>query len=297
MDSSRVQSWWRKYYHERGVAVKWHIVSDSSCDMLEGYLAPDIYLSIVPQKVIIDQCEYEDDANIDIPSMMAAMKAARKTGSSSPAPQEFAIKFAQGDHVICVCLSSALSATFQAACLARDEIHQANPDRLIFVLDSKRTSGAMELIIMRLKEMIEQGLSFAEITESITDFSSKTQVLFTLECFDNFIKGGRMSRSSAILASVLSIRPIAMGTPEGTIRVIDKPRGLPMTIRRMVEHMQKLKDLHLCCVIISHCNNLDVAQRIQTLLQQVAAPKEILIRQLRGICSYYADQQGVAVSF
>jgi len=282
---------------ERGLALNWHIVSDSSCDMLEGYLAPDIYLSIVPQKVLIDQCEYQDDANIDIPAMMAAMKAARKTGSSAPTPQEFAEKFAQGDNVICVCLSSALSATFQAACLARDEIHQTDPDKPIFILDSKRASGAMELIIMRLQEMIEQGLSFAEIAESITDFSSKTQVLFTLECFDNLIKGGRMSRSSAILASVLNVRPIAMGTPEGTISVIDKPWGLPMTVRRMVEHMQELKDLRLCCVIISHCNNLDVAQRIQTLLQQVAVPKEIRIRQLRGICSYYADQQGVAVSF
>ena len=277
--------------------MNWHIVSDSSCDMLEGYLAPDIYLSIVPQKVVIDQREYHDDANLDIPSMMAAMKAAHKTGSSAPAPQEFAEKFAQGDNVICVCLSSALSVTFQAACLARDEIHQADPAKPIFVLDSKRTSGAMELIIMRLKEMIEQGLSFEEITESITDFSAKTQILFTLECFDNFIKGGRMSRSAALFASVLNIRPIAMGTPEGTVSVIDKPRGLPMTVRRLVEHMQKLKDLQLCCVIISHCNNLDVAQRIETLLQQVAAPKEIIIRQLRGVCSYYADQHGVAVSF
>jgi len=265
--------------------------------MLEGYLAPDIYLSIVPLKVVIDHCEYPDDAHIDIPGMMAAMKAAHKTGSSAPAPQEFADKFVQGGNVICVCLSSALSATFQAACLARDDIHQTDPGKPIFVLDTKRTSGAMELIVMRLKELIEQGLSFKEITASITDFSSKTQILFTLECFNNLIKGGRMSRSAALFASVLNIRPIAMGTPEGTISVIDKPRGLPMTVRRLVEHMQKLKDLQLCCVIISHCNNLDVAQRIQTLLQQVAAPKEIIIRQLRGICSYYADQHGVAVSF
>ena len=277
--------------------MNWHIVSDSSCDMLEGYLASDIYLSIVPQKVIIDQYEYKDDANIDIPGMMAAMKAARKTGSSAPAPQEFAEKFVQGDHVICVCLSSALSATFQAACLARDELLQTDPGKSIFVLDSKRASGAMELIIMRLKELIEQGLSFAEITESIVDFAAKTQVLFTLECFDNFIKGGRMSRGAALFASALNIRPIAMGTPEGTISVIDKPRGLSMTVRRLTEHMQQLKDLHSCCVIISHCNNPDVAERIQTLLQQTAAPKEIIIRQLRGICSYYADQHGVAVSF
>jgi len=277
--------------------MNWHIVSDSSCDMLEGYLAPDIYLSIVPIKVVIDHCEYPDDTNMNIPGMMAAMKAARKTGSSAPAPQEFEEKFTQGDHVICVCLSSALSATFQAACLARDEIHRTNPHKPIFVLDSKRASGAMELIIIRLKEMIEQGLSFEKITESIVDFSSKTQILLTLECFDNLIKGGRISRSAALFASVLNIRPIAMGTPEGTISIIDKPRGLPMTVRRLVEHMQKLKDLHLCCVIISHCNNLDVVQRIQSLLQQVAAPKEIIIRQLRGICSYYADQRGIVVSF
>ena len=277
--------------------MNWHIVSDSSCDMLEGYLAPDIYLSVVPQKVIIDQCEYPDDGNLDIPDMMAAMKAARKTGSSAPAPQEFADKFAHGDHVICVCLSSALSVTFQAACLARDEILQNNPDKPIFVLDSKRASGAMTLIIMRLKELMEQGLSFSEITESITEFAAQTQILFTLECFDNFIKGGRMSRGAALFASALNIRPIAMGTPEGTISVIDKPRGLTMTVRRLVEHMQKKKDLDLCCVIISHCENLDVAERIQTALQQVAAPKEIIIRPFRGICSYYADQRGVAVSF
>jgi len=277
--------------------MKWNIVIDSASDMREGFLTPEIYLSVVPMKVVIDGCEYQDDESLDLPAMMDMMKIAHKTGSSCPAPEEYLEKFAQGDNVIAISISSQLSGSYQSACIARDQVLQADPGRNLFVLDSKRASGAMELLVLRLQELIEQGMAFDEVVREISAYAATVQVLFTLECFDNLIKNGRMSRSAAIVASILGIRPIAMGSPEGTIQVIEKPRGVPKALMRIVENMQKMKGMDVKTVIISHCNNLDVATRLHDLIQQMVVPTNILIRQMRGLCSYYADQRGIIVSF
>ena len=277
---------------------KWNIVADSSCDLKEGFLADDLYLEVPPLKILVGEKEFVDDENLDINEMMDAMHAYSGASTSAcPSVGEFVEAFMKAENTICITLTSALRGTYNAAVQARKIAIEKDPSKNIHVIDSKATSSTMILIINETVRLIQNGLSFKEISSKLDTYTKTLHLVFSLVNFDNLIKNGRMSKAAGMLASVVGIRPIAIANQDGEIAVVDKPRGEKKAYKRIIEYMQKTKDLTNIDIYISHNDNIDGANALKTLLETLHKPKSVKIIKTRGLCSFYTDKKGIIVGY
>ena len=278
--------------------MDWTIVLDSSSNVLESVNDAGIRRLIAPLKINVGEREFPDTPDLDISEMMAAMKAYRgASGSSCPAVGEFVEHFKQTTNTICVTISSALSGSYEAALRARDLVLKEDPFRNIHVVDSRATGGKMVLIAEEAERLIQSGLGFDDLVNTVENYARKVKLLFSLASFENLIKNGRMPKYQGMLGQILRIRPVAMATDEGTIEVLDKPRGEAAMLRKMIERMQSFKSLEGLRVIIDHNDCLDVVLKLKEMIEGAAKVKDVRITPTRGLCSYYCDEGGFIVSF
>ena len=201
---------------------KFQIIVDSASDLDSKYVKnKDIGFRVVPLTITIGDKNYVDDDNINVDEMLESLhKYKGKTSTACPSPEAFSKYYTDAENTFVVTISSKLSGTYNAACLGAKEFEN-DSNFNIHVIDSKLVSGAEELIVDKLVELIEKGLEFNDIVTEIDKFRDERQLFFTLAKFDNLIANGRMSKIVALIAKTLIIRPVCKGV-EGEIKVIEK---------------------------------------------------------------------------
>ncbi len=279
--------------------MTWSIISDSSCDLPNSaFDNQDFYFAKVPLKIIVGSTEFVDDDSLIVNSMLMKMKDYSGASSSAcPAPEEWAQEFRKSENTIAVTMTSALSGTYNSAVVAKNLVLEEFPDKKIHVIDSRSTAGDLVLILRKAAELIASGADFETVVEQTERYSKSLILLFALGSYNNLIKTGRMSRVAGILATTLGIRAVASNTPEGEIQILQKPRGEDRAIRCIVETMAKLKNLAGQPVVISHCNNLQGAQRLKELIIHTCLTTKITILQTRGLTSFYTESGGFLIGF
>lgn len=281
--------------------MRWKLVSDSSSDLVTGQLTSSAAdFEAVPLCLRVGEKEYWDNADLSIPVLLSAMAAEKGPCTTAcPSPEAFAEVFRKADRVICTTISQNLSGTYNAACLGRDMALEEDPAKKITIIDSFSTAGEEVLILRKARALIEEDpeRDFDELAQTLYDYQQSLETIFTLECFDNLVKNGRMKPLVGTLLQTLGIHVIADASPEGTIRVRDKARGEANTFKRMVKLMAEAKDPAGAEVIIAHCNNSEGAARLKEAILKALPVKSVELIPTRGLCSFYAMDQGLIVGF
>ncbi len=279
----------------------WNIVSDSSCDLLMKDFKSDlIRFETVPLRLQVGEREFIDDDELSVPEMLAAM-AAEKTASSTacPGPADFADAFSQADNTICFTISANLSGTYNAAVMAREMVLEECPEKKICIIDSKSTAGAMVLLIRKTRALIEENpaIDFEDLCAQLRLYQAAQRTCFTLECFDNLIKNGRMRPLVGTLLHSLGIHVTAVATPQGTISVAGKARGEAKTYQALTALMKDSKDCTDTEVVICHCENQIGAQRLKEQILKDLPVKSVDIIPCRGLTSFYAMEKGLIIGY
>ena len=282
---------------KRGIAMgkKWNIVCDSSGELSSAELIPGkLGLKVIPMTLLVGEREYVDNENLDVEELLQAMDASETSGTACPSPAAFAEAFMEADYTLCFTISSNLSGTYASAVAARSMVLEQYPEKKIFVLDSCSTSGSLVLLTRKTVELLESGNEdFDDICSQLQTCVAHQYTLFTLECFDNLVKNGRMKPLLGSFLQTLGIHVIADASPEGTIRVVDKARGEKRTFRNMVSQMEKFKNCAGAEVIISHCKNLEGAKKLKEQILQSMPVKSVEIFDCRGLTTFYAMKRGL----
>lgn len=278
--------------------MNWKIAVDSSSDLHEGMkCAPNVSLSIVPLVLQVDGMSFVDEPGMDVNVLIESIHTAKEaTGSSCPSPAAWAKVFEEADCTFAITISSELSGSYNAAMIARDLIMDEYPDKKIAVIDSRATSGQMILLAEKINALIADGMPFEEIIHEVETYNQTLNIYFTLCSFDNLTKNGRMPKLVGVLAKKLGMRII--GTADnGKISVIHKCRGDRSTLLTMIKDMKESCDLSKRHVVITHCQNLKLALTLQNLLETEAPGVRVTILPTHGLTSYYAEEQGIIVSY
>jgi DegV family protein with EDD domain len=185
------------------------IVTDSAADLTEDLVrAHDI--AVVPLTIRFGDDEYTDGVDLTPQAFydkMAALDVLPATAAPSPGAFEAAFRAAgaDGDPVVCINLSSALSATMQSAQTAAKAVAG---DVDVRVLDSRSITAGLGLQVLAAAEAAEGGASADEVAAIIDDLSQRTTVYGALDTLENLKKGGRIGGAQAMIGSILSIKPI-----------------------------------------------------------------------------------------
>ena len=282
--------------------MMWNIVSDSSCDLrMASFSSETVRFESVPLRIQVGGQEFLDNDELSVPEMLTAMAEEKAASSSAcPSPAAFAKAFEAGECTVCFTISANLSGTYNAAVMGREMALEEHPEKKICVIDSKATAGAMVLLIRRAQALMEAAAGpedFENICSELREYQASLHTCFTLECFDNLIKNGRMRPLVGTLLHTLGIHVIADATPQGTIHVADKARGEGKTYRAITALMRQSKDCTGAEVVISHCENLAGAMKLKQQILNDLPVKSVDILSCRGLTSFYAMEKGLILGY
>lgn len=277
--------------------MKYKIVSDSSCDLNEG-LKKQMDVGLVPLKIDIDGETFVDDENLNVDELLENMKNSKNhVKTSSPSPGDFLKEYEEGENVFVVTISSQLSGTYNSAILAKNIIADS-AEKFIHVFDSKSASIGETLISMKIFELIKEKYDNLDIVNKIEQYINEMKTFFILDNLDNLIKGGRLTKIAGHIASFLSIKPIMGSDEEGNIRLVDKVRGTKKAFRRLVDIIgEEGKDIEDKVLGISHCNNEERANKLKDEISKRYNFKDIIVVEMAGLSSVYANDGGIVIAF
>ena len=281
--------------------MTWSIVSDSSCDlMMKDFQSDLIHFETVPLRLLVGEKEFIDNDELVVPEMLAAMETETAASSTAcPGPADFAEAFSKADRTVCFTISTNLSGTYNAAVMGREMVLEEHPEKNICIIDSKSTAGAMVLLIRKARALIEAdpNVDFDDLCAQLQHYQTTQRTCFTLECFDNLSKNGRMRPLVGTLLHTLGIHVTAVATPQGTIAVAGKARGETKTYQALTALMKENKDCTDAEVIICHCENEVGALRLKEQIMKDLPVKSVDILPCRGLTSFYAMEKGLIVGY
>ena len=277
------------------------IIADSCCD-LTPTLRRVLRVRTASLTIRVDDGEFIDDENLDIPALMAAMKqSANAPTTACPAPEAYAAMMAQAPMTFVVTLSSRLSGSYNAACVGRDMALEADPSLKICVLDSESASAGETRIVMLLRDLIDAGLAFEEIEQRARAFIAPMRTRFVLEDLSHLVKNGRISKMAGFVGTVLNLRPLMADNGHGEIVCLEKIRGTANAMKKLVEHVAaETADAARASIVLvlSYCNCAPRAlELLKNLLASCAALKDVIMVPTGGISTVYADDGGVVLAF
>ena len=278
--------------------MEWNIIADSSCDTFElEKQYSDIRFSTIPFVISVESKDYVDDETLDTARMVSAMEESKKASHTScPSPNAWYEQFLKPGYTIAVTISSRLSGSFNSATTAMNMIHEKYPDKKIALIDSHSTGPEMIMIIRKLCEWINSGADFDDVVRNAIEYEKRTHIVFALSSFNNLIKNGRMSRIAGFLAGRLHMWGIGIGSEEGTIIIKHKVRGQKKALETIISDIKerRVKPVE---VVISYCQNLELAETLKAAIEKLWNEAKVTIVPTRGLCSYYAERNGLIVAF
>ena len=277
--------------------MKWRIVADSSCDIfdLDG-AQKDLRFSTVPFVITVDGRDYVDDRDLDVGELVNAMASGKKSFTSCPSPADWIREFGEKGDVFAVTISANLSGSYNSACTAREMILEQDSSRNIEILNSRGTGPSLNMIIYKLRELIEKGHSFEEVKAQIHAYMEEHKLIFALSSYHNLVNNGRMPKIVGIVLGHLGLWGVGTASEEGTIKMKRIVKGGRKALQVIMNDLKE-RVADKGCVVISHCGNDEFAENLKKAVQSAYSGMEVRIMRTRGLCSYYAEKGGIIVGF
>lgn len=221
--------------------------------------------------------QYADDLgrSISFPDFYEAMRRGAETKTSQVNEDEFEAYFTpfleNGQDIVHVCLSSGISGVYNSAMLAKRTLEEKYPERKIFVLDSLLASSGYGLLMDALADRRDEGMTAEEVYAWGLAHRLNFHAWFFSTDLTYYVKGGRVSRASGLVGSVLHICPLLHMDQAGKLIPKEKIRTKKKVIVRIVEKMMAYardRENYSGKCFISHSDCLEDAQAVAALVEE-----------------------------
>lgn len=184
----------------------------------------------------------------------------------------------KGQDVVYISMSSGISGTFQAAKIACQELAEEYPQRTVRVVDSLGAGFGIGLMACKASDLRAKGRTAAETADFLDGDAHNMLQFFTVDDLNFLKRTGRVSGATAMIGTVLNIKPVLWGDPTGHITARSKQRGRKKALAAIAEEYKNaVIDAANQCVAISHGDCEEEAQRLAELICAVAKPRELII--------------------
>lgn len=244
------------------------IMTDSCCD-LPQQLADELGIVVLPLTVLIEENSYKnylDGRDIGFHEFYDTVRGGAMPTTSAVSVGDFedAMRavLSQGKDILCLNFSAVLSTTYQSACIAAEELKGEFPEADIRVLDTKAASVGQGLIVYLCAKMQQEGKSLAETCAYAAETVPHMAHWFTVDDLNHLKRGGRVSAATAMVGTMLAIKPVLHIDDEGRLINVGKARGRKAALKTLVDEMEKRLLDPSVPVFISHGDCLEDAQAV-----------------------------------
>lgn len=268
------------------------IVTDSTAD-LPPQLAALRSITVVPLTLNFDGQSLLDGVDIHPDEFYRRLHSVTTHPTTSqPSPGRFAEVYSAllADHasVVSIHISQKLSGTYESA---RQAAAMTDPKR-VHVIDSELVSMSLGLITLAASSLASGGSDADAIEAQVVDMRPKIQTYFSVATLEFLRRGGRIGRASALLGSVLQVKPV-LCIRDGLVTPLERVRTFERALNRVVELTREVDRGHGVCVIVGHADAEADAERIGRELDPIA--ETLMIQPLGPVVGAHAGPGVVGV--
>ncbi len=276
------------------------ILSDSCCDLPQE-IVTQYDLRIAPLSVEYADQVFDDGA-MDAHTFYEGIRQGRMPKTAAVNPQRWGElmrnALEQGQDVLALCFSSALSTTYQSAVIAAGELQEEFPQRKILVVDTRCASLGHGLMVWHAARRREAGDSIGETRDWVEAHIPNICHWFTVDDLMHLKRGGRVSAATAVVGTMLQIKPVLYVDDEGLLATAAKARGQKAAVHLMVEKMtQTALPGQNDTVFIGHGDCPAQAQALAQMLRDSCGVKHTVITPVGNVIGAHTGPDTLVLIF
>ena len=276
------------------------IITDSCCDLTQQMI-DELGLEVIPLSVVMGNdtyLNYPDWREVSPKEFYGALRNKKSASTSAINMETFIEVFEKhlekGEDILYLAFSSALSATYNASVLAAKELSEKYPERKVLCSDTLSASMGQGLLVYTVASKCKD-MTLEEAYEYAESIKQNTIHWFTVDDLGFLHRGGRISSVTAVLGSILSVKPILHVSEEGKLINISKTRGRKNSIKELCERISKIAlDLENGTIFISHGDCEEEAKELEAMLREKGV-KDIYINFIGPVIGAHSGPGTLAV--
>ena len=280
------------------------IITDSSCDLSESF-CKKLGIIVVPLSYTIDGHEYQNLQNmqtLEEHEFYEKLRAGNisKTSAANVELFENAMTglLEAGKDILYIGFSTGLSATYNAGEIAAEMLREKYPERRIYTVDSLAASMGQGLLVWYAVRQKEAGKSIEEVRDYTESIKLHICHQFTVEDLKFLHRGGRISKTTAIVGGLIGIMPLMHVDNEGHLIKIGIARGRKKALQALVDAMEKkFCDPDSSVAFISHGDCLEDAQYVEKLVRERLGIKYVEINYVGPVIGSHSGPGTLALFF
>lgn len=274
------------------------IVTDTTATLAPGFAAAHL-IEVVPQIIIFGRESLKEDVELSYADFILRLKASPQLPkTAAPEPGDLIAAYrrqlAAARTVISIHPSSEVSGTVRSAQTA---VAESFPNADIRIIDTRTVAGNLASMVMAAAEWAESGVSADEIVSRLSAMISRGRTYFLVATLENLQKGGRIGGASALIGSMLQVKPI-LEIKDGRVEALEKVRTYRHALERLkqlaIEQCPRSPEARLS---VMHADDLDTAQQLVADLKAALGFADIPIYSVGCAITTHAGPGALGVGF
>ena len=279
----------------------YQIITDSGCDLPQEMLQK-LSVTAVPLIVNFRGEALPDSVDEGIQDIYAGLRAGEAATTSAINPDGWARamepSLQAGQDVLVMTFSSGLSTTYQSAVIAAEDLKEQYPERTVIVVDTRCASLGQGLLVYYACKKRDEGLTLAELAAWVEENKLHLCHWFTVDDLMYLKRGGRVSAATALVGTMLQIKPVLHGDDEGHLINKAKVRGRKASIEALCSKAMELgagydNDVMYIC----HGDCIDDANHLASMVKEKCGVKEVFIGYTGAVIGSHSGPGTLALFF
>lgn len=279
------------------------VATESNCDMDPAFLKEN-EVCVIPHYYTVEDEEYGDGKELTMGEFYNALREGKNAATMASNPAVILEKFEeyakQGKDILFISFSSALSCGYNNIFNGAREIMEDYPEMTIKVIDTLSASLGEGIMIRKALDMKKQGKTLEETAAWIEQHVENINVQFTVDDLNFLYRGGRLSKTSAVLGTVINLKPILYIDKNGKLVALDKVRGRKKSLVTLIDNMEarlgKFKDEQVFIGIV-HGDCEDEANFVAGLIKERFGYTNIEIRPVGPSIGAHSGPGAIGIIF
>ena len=276
------------------------IMTDSTVDLPKEYLIEELQVPYIPLSYIMDGVTYEDMSGLSGKEFFDKIRAGSLPTTSQVNPEQAKKALEpyvkEEKDILFIGFSSALSGTFNSIRMAAEELMEEYPERKIITVDSLCACLGEGLLVYKAVQLKRAGKSLEEVAKWTEENKLHICHNVAIDDLNHLHRGGRVSKTAAIMGTVIQIKPIIHMNDNGELQVIGKQRGRKKALQHIVNMaVEQSKGWENDIIMITHGDCEEDAQYVAKLVREKMGIENILINCIGSVIGSHTGPGVVAV--
>lgn len=278
------------------------IMTDSTVDLPKEYLTEELGVPYIPLTYLIDGQSYEDMIGLTGEEFFAKVRAGSMPTTSQINPEQAreALEpyLKDGKDILYIAFSSGLSGTYNSIRMAAEELQEEYPERKLIVIDSLCACMGEGLLVYKAVQLKRAGKSLEEVAAWVEENKLHIMHNVTIDDLFHLHRGGRVSKTTAVVGTLIHVKPVLHVTNEGELKPFQNVRGRKKALQSLVDSMKKEgAGYENKVAFIVHGDCIEDANKVADKIKEECGVEKVIIGMLSPTIGTHAGPGTVGLFF